>query len=52
MEVVAEKSLRIDKYLSECTKYSRSTIQKMIESEFIKVNGKKSESVGSSKEFP
>lgn len=40
MEVVAEKSLRVDKYLGEVTDYSRSTIQKMIEEGFIKVNGK------------
>ena len=40
MEVVAEKNLRIDKYLSEEIDYSRSTIQKMIEYGFIKVNGK------------
>ena len=41
MEVVAEKSIRIDKYLSEKTSYSRSTIQKMIDENFIKVNNKK-----------
>ena len=40
MEVVANASLRIDKYLSEETSYSRSTIQKMIEDGFIKVNDK------------
>lgn len=40
MEVVARESKRIDKYLSECTDYSRSIIQKMIEEEFIKVNDK------------
>ena len=39
MEVIANKSLRVDKYLSEETTYSRSTIQKMIEEGFIKVNG-------------
>ncbi len=41
MELVAEESIRIDKYLSEKTTYSRSTIQKMIEEEFIRVNEKK-----------
>ena len=40
MEVVAEKSIRVDKYLSEVTDYSRSTIQKMIEDGFVKVNNK------------
>ena len=40
MEVKAVKSLRIDKYLAECTDYSRSTIQKMIDNSFIKVNDK------------
>lgn len=39
MEVLGEKNNRIDKYLSEKTDYSRSTIQKMITSGFIKVNG-------------
>ena len=41
MEVLAQKSVRIDKYLSEETTYSRNIIQKMIESDYIKVNGKK-----------
>lgn len=40
MEVLAEESVRIDKYLSEKTEYSRNTIQKMIENNYIKVNGK------------
>lgn len=40
MEKYAEKSLRIDKYLGQTTDYSRSTIQKMIEAGFIKVNDK------------
>ena len=44
MEVVAEESIRIDKYLSEKTSYSRSTIQKMIDEEFIKVNDKRTKS--------
>ena len=44
MEVVAEESIRIDKYLNEKTTYSRSTIQKMIDEEYIKVNGKRTKS--------
>lgn len=40
MEVVAEKEIRIDKFLAEITDFSRSTIQKMIEESYIKVNGK------------
>ena len=40
MEVVGKINIRIDKYLSENTDYSRSTIQKMIEEGFIKVNNK------------
>lgn len=39
MEItVTEKKLRIDKYLQEETEYSRSLIQKMIESQYILVN--------------
>lgn len=40
MEVVAEKEIRIDKFLAEITEYSRSTIQKMIDESYIKVNRK------------
>jgi len=40
MEVLVNKNLkRIDKFLSEETEYSRSVVQKMIESDFIVVNG-------------
>ena len=38
--VVSESKIRIDKYLQEHTDYSRSLIQKMIESEYILVNDK------------
>jgi len=42
MEIkVKEESQRIDKFLTEETDYSRSTIQKMIESDFILVNNDK-----------
>lgn len=41
MEIIANISkVRIDKYLQEHTDYSRSLIQKMIESEYILVNNK------------
>lgn len=41
MEVLNEDiNIRIDKYLSDKTEYSRSTIQKMIEEGYIKVNNK------------
>lgn len=39
-----KKDERIDKYLTEITDYSRSTIQKMIESEYILVNDKPTKS--------
>ena len=39
--IVEEGNLRIDKYLAEKTEFSRSTIAKMIENEFILVNDKK-----------
>ncbi len=40
MEIIVTDNLeRIDKYLSEETEYSRNLIQKMIEEEFILVNG-------------
>ena len=39
--IVEEENLRIDKYLAEKTEFSRSTIAKMIENEFILVNDKK-----------
>lgn len=38
--VVNEENIRIDKYLSENTEYSRSTVQKMIETGFITINKK------------
>lgn len=38
--VVEEDGLRLDKYLAECTDYSREHILKMIKSDYIKVNGK------------
>ena len=37
--IVEENQGRLDKYLSEVTEYSRSTIQKMLEEEYILVNG-------------
>lgn len=40
MKLVAEKSLRIDKYLIEELDYSRSKIQRMIENKAILVNDK------------
>jgi len=40
MKLVAEKSLRIDKYLMEELNYSRSKIQRMIENKAILVNDK------------
>ena len=39
--VTSEDKVRIDKYLSEETEYSRSMIQKMLEEESIILNGKK-----------
>ena len=36
----AEKSIRIDKYLSEVTDYSRSLIQKMINDGYVTVNNR------------
>ena len=39
--LVEEGSLRIDKYLAANTEYSRSLIAKMIENEYVLVNGKK-----------
>ena len=41
IKVVEETNLRIDKYLAENTEYSRSLIAKMLEDEFILVNGSK-----------
>lgn len=38
MELVADNSLRLDKYLIECLDYSRSKIQRMIDTENILVN--------------
>ena len=38
--VVTENRIRVDKYLQEITDYSRATIQKMIDSEYILVNSK------------
>lgn len=40
MEVRAEISERIDKYLAKELDYSRSTIQKMLDENYISVNGK------------
>lgn len=39
--LVEEGNLRIDKYLSVNTEYSRSLIAKMVENEYVLVNGKK-----------
>lgn len=39
MKILAEKKMRIDKYLMEQLLYSRSKIQRMIEAEQILVNG-------------
>mgnify|MGYP004459041839 FL=1 len=39
--LVEEGSLRIDKYLAANTEYSRSLIAKMVENEYVLVNGKK-----------
>lgn len=39
--LVEEGNLRVDKYLANNTEYSRSLIAKMIENEYILVNGKK-----------
>ena len=39
-EVETEEKIRIDKYLSEHTEYSRSVIQKMMEQDCILLNGK------------
>ena len=39
--LVEEGKLRIDKYLSVNTEYSRSLIAKMVENEYVLVNGKK-----------
>ena len=44
MEVVVEKEERLDKYLSLNTDYSRSLIQKMIDDDYIYVNGEKKKS--------
>ena len=46
MEIVVEKndSIRIDKFLSENTEFSRSLISKMIDDGFILVNNKKTKS--------
>ena len=42
MELIVETgNIRIDKYLASNTEYSRSLIAKMIENEFVLVNGKK-----------
>ena len=38
--VVNEDNIRIDKYLSENTEYSRSYIEKLINDKCILVNGK------------
>ncbi len=38
--IVQEKNIRIDKFLAEETEYSRALIQKMIDDNFILVNGK------------
>lgn len=39
--VVTESKIRLDKYLSDNTNYSRSMIIKLLENDFIMVNGKK-----------
>lgn len=39
--LVEEENLRIDKYLAANTEYSRSLIAKMVENEYVLVNGKK-----------
>ena len=39
--LVEEVNLRIDKYLAANTEYSRSLIAKMVENEYVLVNGKK-----------
>lgn len=39
--LVEEGNLRIDKYLATNTEYSRSLIAKMVENEYVLVNGKK-----------
>ena len=39
--LVEEGNLRIDKYLAANTEYSRSLIAKMVENEYVLVNGKK-----------
>lgn len=44
MEIIAEKKIRIDKYLIDKLDYSRSKIQKMIKSEDILVNGSSTKS--------
>ena len=42
MEVVAERTNeRLDKYLASITDYSRETISKMIDDEYILVNNSK-----------
>ena len=38
---VTEENIRLDKYLANNTEYSRSTIMKMLDSDYILVNGKK-----------
>ena len=38
--VVNEDNIRIDKYLSENTEYSRSYIEKLIDEKCVLVNGK------------
>ena len=38
MNIIADKRLRIDKYIMENTDYSRSKIQKMIDNDYILVN--------------
>lgn len=40
MEIIADKKERLDKYLMQKTNYSRSKIQRMIESNNIKINNK------------
>ena len=42
--LVTDDNIRIDKYLTTQTEYSRSTIQKMIESNNILVNNKPTKS--------
>ena len=42
--LINDENIRIDKYLTNQTDYSRSTIQKMIESKNILVNGKETKS--------